>query len=438
MSTGENKYSAQNPCRVAIVGLGTVGSGVAEVLWQHQEQGPGVLQLAGILEKNKETPQAQLWMKRNPDLFVESLEVLLADSSIRVIVETVGGMDFARTLIARSLESGHDVVTANKDLIAVHGPELLGLAQHHQCQLLFEASVTGAIPVVRLLQDYFHPTDIERISGIFNGTSNYILTEMEQRQLSFEQALSQAQQLGFAEADPTNDIAGYDARYKLVILTYLVTGLWIPPGQIALEGIDKLEPADFAYADRMDRRIKLIGFLQQEQEALKAFVLPLMIPRGSAVAEIGGSTNIVTLKGRFSEEISLVGKGAGSLPTGSALVADLQKIARGQKTPPPKNGRSYWLRPFNEYVFRHTLRFTVKDRPGIVGKIGQILAAHQINIYALEQLPQYHQVTAEQEPSVIFTLTLEACREALLQEALQEINGADFLIRPVSVLRELA
>lgn len=434
-SLSESKHNS-DPCRVAIVGLGTVGGGVAEVLWQHGKADYSAVQLAGILEKNQENPNLPIWTQRDQILLYSSLEELLADHSIQVVVETVGGQTFARELITKILESGRDVVTANKDLMAVHGEELLAIAEKNGRQLLFEASVTGAIPVVRLLQDYFHVDDIEKVSGIFNGTSNYILTEMEQKQLSFEVALRQAQDLGFAEADPTNDIAGYDARYKLVILTYLITGVWLAPEQITLEGIELLEPADFAYASRMDRRIKLIGYLKREAQDLQAFVLPLMVPRGGAVAEIGGSTNIVSIEGKFSEEISMVGKGAGSLPTASALVADLEKISKGSVTKNSPSTKQYRLQPFEEYIFRHTLRITVKDQPGIVGQIGQVLAEHEINIYALEQLPQYHQKDGSHP--VIFTITLESCQEALLKKALEKINKADYLLQPISVLREIA
>ena len=434
-SLSESQHDSY-PCRVAIVGLGTVGRGVAEILWQHGKENNNAVQLAGILEKNQENPNLADWVQRDQSLLYYSIEDLLTDPTIQVIVETVGGQTFARELIRKVLESGRDVVTANKDLMAVHGEELLAIAKQYGRQLLFEASVTGAIPVVRLLQDYFHVDDIEKVSGIFNGTCNYILTEMEQKQLSFEIALRQAQDLGFAEADPTNDIAGYDARYKLVILTYLITGIWLAPEQITLEGIEHLEPEDFVYASRMDRRIKLIGYLRREAQNLQAFVLPLMIPRGDAVAEIGGSTNTVSIQGRFSEEISMVGKGAGSLPTASALVADLEKISRGFRLYSHRSVKQYRLQPFEEYIFRHTLRITVKDKPGIVAQIGKVLAEHEINIYALEQLPQYHQKNGSHP--VIFTITLEACQEALLRKALEKINKADFLLQPVSVLREIA
>ena len=187
-SLSESQHDSY-PCRVAIVGLGTVGRGVAEILWQHGKENNNAVQLAGILEKNQENPNLADWVQRDQSLLYYSIEDLLTDSTIQVIVETVGGQTFARELIRKVLESGRDVVTANKDLMAVHGEELLAIAEKYGRQLLFEASVTGAIPVVRLLQDYFHVDDIEKVSGIFNGTSNYILTEMEQKQLSFEIAL---------------------------------------------------------------------------------------------------------------------------------------------------------------------------------------------------------------------------------------------------------
>ena len=424
---------------VAIAGFGTIGSGVAHVLAQHSEHPDAKLNLAGILERDTQGKFVRSWFENNPELFYESPEKLLEDPEVDVIVETIGGSGFARELITKALQNGKHVITANKDLIAVHGAELIEVAQENGRHLLFEAAVAGAIPVLRLLKDYLQVQDIQGIRAILNGTTNYILSEMESNDLSFEEALSQAQDLGFAEQDPTNDIKGIDARYKLVILTYLITGQWFAPEQIALEGIDHLELADFEYAERMGRRIKLIANLRlSAQEGVQVYVLPLMIEKNDILAKIDGSTNAVTLTGKYAEDITLIGKGAGSLPTASAIVSDLNKVqSHPEPFPPPAASRKLAIKSMDEINFRHTLRFEVRDHPGIFGHYGKIFERLSINIYALEQLPQYHRIGKEGEETVIFTLTLQNCKEGLVQKALEEINQADYMLKPVVLLREI-
>jgi homoserine dehydrogenase len=212
---------------VAIAGMGTIGSGVATIIQNHQANGAAI-QLAKILEIDKEGAHARAFYENHPELFVEDIRIILNDPQIDVIVETIGGRGFAKTLIEKALKHGKHVVSANKDLIATDGQTLSSLAQQAQKHFLFEASVGGAIPVIRLMEDYLSHCDIQEVSGIVNGTTNYILSEMDLRGIAFERALQEAQQKGFAEQDPTNDVKGYDARYKIVILIYLTTGIWIP------------------------------------------------------------------------------------------------------------------------------------------------------------------------------------------------------------------
>lgn len=422
--------------RVAIAGLGTIGSGVATVIQDHRAKGAAV-QLVKILEIDKKGPHARKFYSEQPDLFVEDLQKIVKDPHIDVIVETIGGRGFAKIVIEEALNHGKHVISANKDLIATDGHELLKLARQVQKYFLFEASVGGAVPVIHLMQNYFSLPDIQEISGIINGTTNYILSEMDQRGVSFEVALKEAQEKGFAEQDPTNDIKGYDARYKIVILIYLITGKWIPVEEVAVEGIDTLESPDFEYAARMNRKIKLVAYFCCKENQLRVFVTPLMIPQERTLAKITGSTNIITVTGRYSEEISLIGKGAGARPTASAIVSDIHKIRNATSPAAPS-----WLiqpdyiLPFSECVFKHTLRFDINDQPGIVGNIGNLLANYGINIYALEQLPQYHHRERGREKT-IFHLTLEACQEGIVQKAAAEINAASYMARPVFILREL-
>ena len=423
---------------IAIAGFGTIGSGVAHVLEQHSKELDATINLVGILESDTKGKFARPWFEKRPELFYDNPEKLLADSKVNVIVETIGGSGFSRELITKALKNGKHVVTANKDLIAVHGAELMAVARENGRHLLFEAAVAGAIPVLRLLKDYLQVQDIQGIRAILNGTTNYILSEMEYNDLSFETALSQAQELGFAEQDPTNDIKGIDARYKLVILTYLITGQWFAPEQINLEGIDHLELADFEYAERMGRSIKLIANLRLSDRGIQVYVLPLMIEKDDMLAKITGSTNAVTLSGKYADDITLIGKGAGSLPTASAIVSDLNKIQRHPEPfPPPPSNKKLKIVAMDNIQFRHTLRFEVRDQPGIFGHYGSIFEQHSINIYALEQLPQYHRIGKEGEETVIFTLTLQNCKEGLVLKALKEINQADYMLKPVVLLREI-
>lgn len=423
---------------IAIAGFGTIGSGVAHVLEQHSKEPDATINLVGILESDTNGKFARPWFEKRPELFYDNPEKLLADSQVNVIVETIGGSGFSRELITKALKNGKHVVTANKDLIAVHGAELMAVARENGRHLLFEAAVAGAIPVLRLLKDYLQVQDIQSIRAILNGTTNYILSEMECNNLSFETALSQAQELGFAEQDPTNDIKGIDARYKLVILTYLITGQWFAPEQINLEGIDHLELADFEYAERMGRSIKLIANLRLSDQGVQVYVLPLMIKKDDILAKISGSTNAVTFTGKYTEDITLIGKGAGSLPTASAIVSDLNKVqSHPEPFPQPTGSRKLEIESMDNIQFRHTLRFEVRDHPGIFGHYGSIFERHSINIYALEQLPQYHRIGKEGEEIVIFTLTLQNCTEGLILKALEEINQADYMLKPVVLLREI-
>ena len=423
---------------IAIAGFGTIGSGVAHVLEQHSKEPDATINLVGILESDTIGKFARPWFEKRPELFYDNLEKLLADSQVNVIVETIGGSGFSRELITKALKNGKHVVTANKDLIAVHGAELMAVARENGRHLLFEAAVAGAIPVLRLLKDYLQVQDIQSIRAILNGTTNYILSEMECNNLSFETALSQAQDLGFAEQDPTNDIKGIDARYKLVILTYLITGQWFAPEQINLEGIDHLELAEFEYAERMGRSIKLIANLRLSDQGVQVYVLPLMIKKDDILAKISGSTNAVTFSGKYTEDITLIGKGAGSLPTASAIVSDLNKVqSHPEPFPQPTGSRKLEIESMDNIQFRHTLRFEVRDHPGIFGHYGSIFERHSINIYALEQLPQYHRIGKEGEEIVIFTLTLQNCTEGLILKALEEINKADYMLKPVVLLREI-
>ena len=423
---------------IAIAGFGTIGSGVAHVLEQHSKEPDATINLVGILESDSNGKFARPWFEKRPELFYDNPEKLLADSQVNVIVETIGGTGFSCELITKALKNGKHVVTANKDLIEVHGAELMAVARENGRHLLFEAAVAGAIPVLRLLKDYLQVQDIQGIRAILNGTTNYILSEMECNDLSFETALSQAQELGFAEQDPTNDIKGIDARYKLVILTYLITSQWFAPEQINLEGIDHLELADFEYAERMGRSIKLIANLHLSNRGIQVYVLPLMIEKDDMLAKITGSTNAVTLSGKYADDITLIGKGAGSLPTASAIVSDLNKIQRHPEPfPPPPSNKKLEIESMDNIQFRHTLRFEVRDQPGIFGHYGSIFERYSINIYALEQLPQYHRIGKEGEETVIFTLTLQNCKEGLVQKALKEINQADYMLKPVVLLREI-
>ena len=361
--------------------------------------------------------------------WTENFDDLLS-SDVDVVVELIGGLEPAGAWIRKSLRAGKSVVTANKLLIAEHGPELLALARETGRRLVFGASVAGGIPAIIGIQEGLAGDRLYKIAGILNGTCNYILTQMESSGASFAAALAEAQKLGFAEADPTSDVEGYDARSKLVILAQAGLRVQARSEQILCRTISTIEAVDFVYARELHCTIRQISSVQKDTSngslRLFAAVQPALVPLASLTAHVEGSKNLVTATGEFAGSMVFSGYGAGGDPTAVAVVSDLCSIARTAGAPEPalEAPAEVPASVSGDFTVPHYLRFFVNDRPGVLAALAAVLARYDIGIDAVLQKPDYP------PSSLPFVMTLEACNSAILNRALEEIARLDFHTKP--------
>ena len=407
-------------CKVAILGFGTVGSSVARILSERRAAG---LHLTHIYNRGIERKKVD-WLPAEVQWTADINEVLSSD--VDVIAELVGGLRPAGDWIRSALKAGKSVVTANKQLIAHHGPELAQLAREMKRHLYFGASVAGGVPVISGLHEGLAGDELFKIYGILNGTCNYILSQIESVGVSFQAALSEAQRLGFAEADPTEDVDGLDARAKLAILSRGALHSNIMPGDITCRSIRPIEAVDFNYARLLGCTIRQISWAQLEEGHLFAAVQPALVGLTSPLASVEGSQNLVMATGKFGGETVFGGHGAGGHPTAVAVVSDIIAIARASE-----GGASGFAQVretaasiSSDFTTRHYLRFTVMDRPGIIAAIATILSSCGINLDSVLQKPGYSQA------ALPFVITLEACKASLVEKALQQIAKLDFLVQP--------
>jgi homoserine dehydrogenase len=409
--------------KIGLIGFGTVGRSVAKILAQDAS---GPLLLTHVCNRNIERKKiaglpSQIRWTSDPDDVI--------GSDVDVVVELVGGLEPAGHWVRKALRKGKSVVTANKVLISESGPELVDLARKAGKRVEFGASVAGGIPAIIGIQEGLAGDRLYKIAGILNGTCNFILTKMEMTGATFEAALKEAQDLGYAEADPTADVDGIDARAKLVILTQAGLRLRVRSEQIAARSISPIESADFMYARELDCTIRQISVALKDTTAgvqLSAAVQPAVIPEASLMAHAQGNQNIVAVTGEFGGRIIFSGYGAGGDPTAVAVVSDLYAIARSAGAPPEAlPGAAQTPDSVNgDFTVRHYLRFVVRDRPGIVAGLATILAKYQISIDALLQKPGFP------HSALSFVMTLEPCDSAVLQRALEEIARLDFHVEP--------
>jgi len=364
-------------------------------------------------------------------------EEIFGDPSIDVFVEVMGGVSPAQGYIERALDRKRSVVTANKMLLALHGPALIERALGQGVDLAFEGSVGGGIPVVRVLRDACASDRIRALTGIVNGTSNYILTAMSQQGLSFDVALKDAQAKGYAEADPALDIGGHDAAHKLAILALIAFGARAPDGAIATEGIDKVEAIDHGFASRFGYIIKHLAIGRRMGEALELRVHPSLLKRGTTLAHVDGVLNAIALQGEALGPCILTGRGAGDMPTAVSVVSDLLDVARGQRSGAAgllTRGlrlETTPLLPMADVRSRYYLRFAVLDRPGVLARIARSLADAEVSI---EQVVQERPAEGSGGPVQIVMLTHQAI-ERDVQRALGEVRQQTFLIGGVQLIR---
>ncbi len=409
--------------KIALVGFGTVGRCVAKLLCQDNA---GPFHLTHIFNRQIERKKVD-WVPAHIR-WTESIDDVLS-SDADVLVELIGGLQPAGDWVRRALESAKSVVTANKQLIAECGPELTELARQKGGRIEFGAAVAGGVPVLAGLQEGLAGDRLRRIAGILNGTCNYILSQMEATGAPFSQALQEAQNLGFTEADPRDDLEGFDARAKLVILIRAGLRCQLRSEQVLCRPISFIEPVDFVYARELSHTIRQIALAQKESaNGLRLFVAvqPALIPASSLLAHVQGNQNMVLAVGEFAGETVFSGSGAGGDPTAVAVVSDLFSIARSTRTTRAEVPTPLDLpeKVSGDFTVPHYLRFIVKDRPGIVAALASILARHGINIDSVLQKPGYA------HSRLPFVMTVEPCSAAVMGAALDEIRGLDFHVQP--------
>jgi homoserine dehydrogenase len=425
---------------VGMVGFGTVGVGVAKILHDNAQlirRRVGVpVELVRVADLDTTRDRG---IRLPAGVLTADLRQVLDDPAIDIVLELIGGYDTAKRLIVEAMAKGKQVVTANKALLAVHGEEIFDAAARHGVDLGFEASVGGGIPIVRALTQGLAGNALVSMYGIINGTSNYILSRMTREGQSFQAVLADAQRAGYAEADPTFDVAGIDSAHKLTIMVTLAYGAPVNFKDIYTEGITHLTPLDIAYAREFGYTNKLLGIAKWQENDIEARVHPTMIPADSPVAQVDGVYNAIQLVGDAVGDIVLYGQGAGSLPTGSAVVSDIIDLARnllaGASGRVPAASfqqdqrRPLRIRPMEEISSLYYLRFMVVDRPGVLSQIAGVLGQQGISISSVIQKGRKEGQTV---PVVIMTHTAE---ERDVQSALREIDRMPFISEPTTLIR---
>jgi homoserine dehydrogenase len=389
--------SAMNEIKIGLLGLGTVGSGVVKVLQTHgaemQERAGCRLRLHAIADADTTRPREGLDLARLP--LVGDAARVLEDPAVQIVIELVGGLEPARTFILKALDAGKHVVTANKALLATHGNEIFAAAQKKGVMVAFEAAVAGGIPIIKALREGLTANRIQWIAGIINGTTNFILSEMRDKGLTFEAVLAEAQALGYAEADPTFDIEGIDAAHKLTIMSAIAFGIPMQFDKCYTEGISRLTREDIAYAEQLGYRIKLLGITKRKASGVELRVHPTLIPAKRLIANVEGVMNAVLVQGDAVGSTMYYGRGAGAEPTASAVVADLVDVTRMHTADPehrvphlafqPDRLSDLPILPMEEVETAYYLRMRVEDKPGVLADVTRILADSDISIDAMIQ-----------------------------------------------------
>jgi homoserine dehydrogenase len=419
---------------VGIVGLGNVGMGTIAVLTENARQ---ISQKLGFDLKIKAVCSPSVATKQLPSSLKGVFKTadwreVVRHPDVDIVTEVVGGITVAKDILTCAIEQRKSIVTANKELMALAGAELWDLAIQAGINLAMEASVAGGIPIHAVLREGISGDRITALYGILNGTSNFILTEIEKRGAAFDEVLAEAQSRGYAEADPSADIDGFDARYKLAILSALAFGEKITPSDIYTDGIRRISPIDFQYAHRLGHTIRLLCAAKQTYDGLILSVRPALIPSATILAGVQGSYNAIWVRGSFGEDTFYYGRGAGANPTGVAVVSDLMRVAREIRSGSPERVSPFAHPRLGEYQpipvtlqrSAYYLRFRVNDRPGIIAALSSILADRSISLDAVLQLP------SDSKHDLPFVITVEPTTEQELRGAVVEMNQLDFMVEP--------
>ena len=422
--------------KIALLGMGTVGGGVYEIIERQKEEMPfkigAALEVVKVLVRNKAKYADRIPAEKLTDVW----EDVIGDDSIDIVVEVMGGIEPARTYIKAALEKGKHVVTANKDLMAMHGHELLELAGENHCDLLFEAAVAGGIPIIRPLKQCLAGNNITEIMGIINGTTNFILTKMKEDGMDFGEALQLATDLGYAEADPTADIEGYDAGRKLAIMASIAFHTPVTFDDVFTEGITKITAKDMRYAKEMGCSIKLLGIAKNTETGIEVKVHPTMIPENHPLAAVNDSFNAVFVHGDAVDDAMFYGRGAGALPTGSAVVGDIMDVARNMLF--HCNGRigcscykNLPIKRIGDTTSRYYIRMRLEDRAGTLAAMAGVFAENDASIAILLQ-----KETIENDAEIV--VVTHDVAEKKFMDAIKEFSSMEMVKEISSIIRVYA
>ena len=420
----------QQTVRLGLVGLGTVGTGVVQMLRKNltlvERKVGAKVEVSALCDRDKSRLKAaKAILKNGRRATKQDYREIVDDPTIDIVVELIGGYEPARTVVLSALERGKHVVTANKALLAKHWDEVFSVASERKLLVYFEAAVGGGIPVIQALNEGLAGNRIEKIVGILNGTTNFILTRMSQEGLDFKTALAQAQRSGFAEPDPTFDVEGIDAAHKLSILASIASGAWMRLEQISCEGITKLDIRDLRFAlDKLGYEIKLLGVAKNHGGAWEARVHPTLIPRSHPFSAVHDEYNAIFIHGDAVRDVMFYGKGAGQMPAASAVVSDIIYLARGVanatagKVPYVTYQRGTRLRmvPDKEIETQFYLRFLTVDRPGVLARIAGILSQNDVSIASV------HQDEKHPQGGVPILIVTHAAKTGAIQRSIAKID----------------
>ena len=419
----------------ALLGRGTGGTGVYKVVKAQRDEMEAklgsVVEIKKIMVRNLEKAAAKV---DDPSVLTNSWEEIVSDPDIDIIIELIGGIEPARTYILSALESGKHVVSANKDLIAVHGKELLDMAESHQVDFLFEAAVAGGIPIIRPLKQCLAGNHMKEVMGIVNGTTNFILTKMTQEGMEFQEALDLATELGYAEADPTADIEGLDAGRKVAILASVAFNSRVVFDDVYIEGITKITSRDILYAKEMGCDIKLIGMARNTVDGIEAYVCPMLLPSSHPLSSVNDSYNAVFVQGDAVGDAMFYGRGAGELPTASAVVGDVFDIARDIKTNSSARigctcYKNIPVKKMADTYSRYFLRLKVEDRCGVLAEMTAVFAKYHVSVAQIIQ-----KETKPGEVAEVVVITGDV-REGDFRTAMEELSGRQCVHKISSMLR---
>ena len=421
--------------RAALLGLGTVGTGVYKVLKEQKEEMlpklGSQIEIKKILVRNLEKAAAKV---DNPAVLTNQWEDIVNDPEIDIVIELIGGIEPAKSYILGALNAGKHVVSANKDLIAVYGKELLDAAEANHVDFLFEAAVAGGIPIIRPLKECLAGNHMTEVMGIVNGTTNFILTKMTQEGMEFKDARALAPELGYAEADPTADIEGLDAGRKVAILASVAFNSRVVFDDVYIEGITKITSKDIKYAKELGSDIKLLGVANNTEDGIEAYVCPMLIPSSHPLASVNDSYNAVFVHGDAVENAMFYGRGAGELPTASAVVGDIFEIARNIKNNcSARIGCTCYkelpVKKMADTHNRYFLRLLVEDRCGVLAEMTAVFAKYHVSVEQIVQKASKHQDCAE-----IVVITAKV-REGDFRTAMEELSGRSSVRKISSMLR---